>query len=140
MTIEVFKRRRDVSLPRRLSVWLCRLSAIALFGVGIAYWVRLVGIFDGSLWRFDLMPLQWRMAAPALAVLCPVAGVGLWMPVSWGIVVWVVAAMIEAFLVFGLPQGLAAHPAILGGHALALSLLLALALTDRILRRRADTV
>lgn len=121
-------------------MWLCRLSAIALFGVGIAYWVRLVGIFDGSLWRFDLMPLQWRMAAPALAVLCPVAGVGLWMPVSWGIVVWVVAAMIEAFLVFGLPQGLAANPAILGGHALALSLLLALALTDRILRRRADTV
>lgn len=140
MTIEVFKQRRDLSWPRRLSLWLCRLAAIALFCVGLAYWVRLVGVFDGPLWRFDLMPLQWRMAAPALAVLCPIAGVGLWMLVSWGIVVWVVVALIEAYMVLALPPGLAAHPAVLGGHLTGLGLLLALALIDAVLRRRADTV
>ena len=140
MTIELFQRRREGALARRLIVWLCRLCAVAMFAMGLFCWVRLVGVFDGPLWRFDLMPLQWRMATPALAVLYPVAGVGLWMLTSWGVVVWVVVALAEAFMAFALPAGLAADRAIVLSHVGALSLLLVLRVLGWFLERRAKTV
>lgn len=91
-------------LNRLLTLCLYRLAAAMLFGLGLDYWVRLVGVHDGPLWRFDTMPLWWQAAAPALAVLCPVAGVGLWMAVSWGTVLWAAVALLEAVMHLGLPR------------------------------------
>jgi hypothetical protein len=50
------------------------------------------------------MPVHWQVAATALAVLFPVAAVGLWMPVSWGPVVWFVAACVEIAMHLGFPS------------------------------------
>ena len=41
---------------------------------GILYWIRLIGFYDGPLWRFDLMPVHWQVAAVMLAVFFPFAG------------------------------------------------------------------
>lgn len=104
MTLESSAPDRAERRNRVLSIWLVRLSAIVLFAIGVFYWVRLVGIYEGPLWRFDLMPIWWKIAATMLAVLAPVAGVGLWMTVSWGIVIWVIVALVEAFMHLGFPD------------------------------------
>ena len=104
MTIEPFKQNPERTLIRTLTVCLCRIAGMALFVMGLVYWVRLIGIFDGPLWRFDLMPVWWRFAAPTLAVLYPVAGIGLWLLASWGSVIWVLLTLVEIIMHLGFPQ------------------------------------
>jgi hypothetical protein len=84
--------------------WFQRLVALYCLIFGIYYWVRLVGVYPGSLWRFDLMPMQWQIAATVLAVFFPVAAIGLWMLSSWGPVIWFICAATEAILYGGLPE------------------------------------
>lgn len=89
----------------RLSIlWLRRAAGLALFAIGIGYWIRLVGVYPGPNWRFDLMTPQWRAAACVLAVLAPVAGVGLWLSASWGVSVWILLATLEIGMHVALPQ------------------------------------
>ena len=128
MTLESQVYDKAERLNRLLTVWLLRLCGVALFAIGIIYWVRLVGIYDGPLWRFDLMPIWWRVAAPTLAVLAPVAGVGLWMTVSWGAVIWVIVAMVEAVMHLGFPSLFGGETPWLLFHAVGLSLLVMLRL------------
>ncbi len=64
------------------------------------YWVRLVGIFPGVLWRFDLMPWQWQFTSATLAVVYPIALIGLWMYSLWGIVLWSIAALTETLTIY----------------------------------------
>ncbi|MBV2142774.1 hypothetical protein KUG47_04575 [Falsochrobactrum sp. TDYN1] len=76
-------------------VWFIRVIALVALASGVYYWIRLIGINPGILWRFDLMPWQWQTAIVALAVLMPVAATGLWMRAPWGPVLWFVAAIGE---------------------------------------------
>ena len=76
-------------------VWFMRLIALAALASGVYYWIKLIGVQPGLLWRFDLMPWQWQTACVALALLMPVAATGLWMRAPWGPVLWVVAAIGE---------------------------------------------
>lgn len=62
---------------------------------GILYWIRLIGVYDGTLWRFDLMPVHWQIASVTLAVMFPFAAIGLWMLTSWGPVIWFICAATE---------------------------------------------
>ena len=66
--------------------------AVSCFWFGLNYWAMLIGYSFGGAGRFDLLPLPWRVAATSLAVVYPVAALGLWLLVSWGPVLWVVAA------------------------------------------------
>ena len=72
-----------------------RVIAIFCLIAGVRYWALLMGLSELGAWRFDLLPVHWKIAAASLAVLWPVAGIGLWMLVSWGPVVWLVAAATE---------------------------------------------
>jgi hypothetical protein len=67
--------------------WFQRIVAVYCLLFGVLYWVRLVGFYPGPLWRFDLMPIHWQVAAVTLAVLFPIAAAGLWMLASWGPVI-----------------------------------------------------
>jgi hypothetical protein len=75
-----------------------RTVALVCLVLGTAYWVRLLGIFEGPEWRFDLMPTYWQVVAVPLAVLFPFAAVGLWMLASWGPVVWFLCAAAEVIM------------------------------------------
>ena len=93
-------------------VWFQRLIAGYCLLFGILYWVRLIGVYDGPLWRFDLMPVHWQIAAVTLAVFFPFAAIGLWMLASWGPVIWVICAVTETVMYFVFPGSLrqpAAH-------------------------------
>ncbi|MGE7369890.1 DUF6163 family protein [Neorhizobium sp. NPDC001467] len=80
------------SLTQLLYVVFLRLVAVSCFWFGLQYWGMITGYsFDGR-GRFDLLSFPWRAAASILSVLFPVASLGLWLAVSWGPVLWVLAA------------------------------------------------
>ena len=83
------------SLTETLFVLFLRLVAVASLWFALQYWAMLTGFsFDGH-GRFDLLPPAWKAASTVLAVLFPVAAVGLWLLVSWGPVIWLLAAATE---------------------------------------------
>ncbi|WP_455475397.1 DUF6163 family protein [Bartonella sp. B17] len=76
-----------------------RFLALICLSLSIHYWLRLVGVFSGILWRFDLMPWQWQFLSGTLAIVYPIASLGLWMYSPWGIVLWCVAALTETLMI-----------------------------------------
>ncbi|MDI6838527.1 DUF6163 family protein [Ciceribacter thiooxidans] len=80
------------SLTETLFVTFLRLVAVSCLWFGLQYWAMLVGYSFGGSARFDLLNLPWKVAASSLAVVFPVAALGLWLAVSWGPVIWVFAA------------------------------------------------
>tara|TARA_R110002020_G_scaffold18931_39_gene65601 strand:+ start:1188 stop:1637 length:450 start_codon:yes stop_codon:yes gene_type:complete len=98
-----------------------RLVALSCLIAGLQYWGRLIGYSDGGMSRFDLLPNYWQFASAALAVLLPVAAVGLWMQVSWGPVIWVVAAGSEIIMHKGFPLWYGERPVLVLAHVLVIS-------------------
>lgn len=88
----------DPTMAQLGFVWFLRLVSIYCLVAGVGYWAQLSGYYEGQLWRFDLMPWQWKVASVSLAMLYPVASTGLWMMVSWGPVIWFVAALGETLM------------------------------------------
>ena len=97
-------RRPPQSTLFKAFVYFLRIVAVLCLASGLRYWALLSGVMGESLWRFDLMPGYWQVASSALAVLLPVAAVGLWMPASWGAVIWFVAAAGETAMYLGFPH------------------------------------
>ena len=100
-------------------------NAFALFLRGVAtycllfsilYWVRLIGVYDGPLWRFDMMPIYWQVAAVTLSVFFPFAAIGLWILSSWGSVVWFICAATEITMYAGFPDLFGSRPLIVVSH------------------------
>ncbi len=83
------------SLTETLFMLFLRLVAVAALWFAVQYWAMLTGLSIEGKGRFDLLPPAWKAAATALAVLFPVAAVGLWLLVSWGRVIWLIAAATE---------------------------------------------
>ena len=99
--------RRVVLQPSTTEVifaWFQRVIAGYCLLFGILYWIRLIGIYPGELWRFDLMPVHWQVAAVMLAVFFPFAAAGLWMLASWGPVIWFICAATETVMYAGFPD------------------------------------
>jgi len=98
-----------------------RLVALGCLVAGLQYWARLIGYSDAGVSRFDLIPSYWQFASASLAVLLPVAAVGLWMQVSWGPVVWVVSAGAEIIMHKGFPLWYGERPVLVVAHVLVIS-------------------
>ncbi|ASY68313.1 membrane protein [Sinorhizobium fredii USDA 205] len=104
------------SLTEMLFGWFLRLVSASCFWFALNYWAMLIGFSHGGAGRFDLLAPEWRAAATALAVLYPVAAIGLWLLVSWGPVIWVLAAAIEMVMYEFYPGMLEARPLLLVLH------------------------
>lgn len=102
--------------------WFHRIVAVYCLLFGVLYWIRLIGIYDGPLWRFDLMPVHWQIAAVTLAVLFPFAAIGLWMTASWGPVIWFICAAAETLMYAGFPGLFGYRRTIVFSHLLVASL------------------
>jgi hypothetical protein len=105
--------------------WLHRVVALYCLLFGLLYWVRLIGVYEGDNWRFDLMPVHWQIAATSLAVLFPFAASGLWMLASWGPVIWFICAAAEAIMYAGFPELYGDRFPVVLVHGLTLLLFLA---------------
>ncbi len=113
----------STTIPKRtltsvLFLLFLRLIAIACFWFGLQYWAMLVGYSLVGAGRFDLLSLQWKVASTCLAVLFPVASLGLWLAVSWGPVVWVLAAGCQILMYGFLPETFGANRLVVLLHIL----------------------
>ncbi|CAM5647985.1 DUF6163 family protein [Mesorhizobium sp. UC22_110] len=116
--------------------WFQRIVAVYCLLFGVLYWVRLIGFYPGPLWRFDLMPVHWQLAAATLAVFFPFAAAGLWMLASWGPVIWVICALTETIMYVGFPQLFGERWPIVAAHAAVALIYIALRLVVHLQRRR----
>jgi len=98
--------------------WFFRLVAAYSLLFGLMYWVRLIGFYQGTEWRFDLMPVHWQIVSVSLAALFPFAASGLWMLASWGPVIWFLCAAIEILMHVGLPELYGVRWAVVASHLL----------------------
>lgn len=80
------------SLTETIFVLFLRVVALACLWFGLQYWALIVGYSHDGMGRFDLLSTPWRFAATGLAVVFPVAALGLWVAGSWGPVMWLMAA------------------------------------------------
>ncbi len=109
------------SLTALLLVIFLRLVAVVCLFFGIQYWAMLTGFLLEGRARFDLLALPWRVAGSGLAVLYPVAALGLWLTVSWGPVIWVIVAGAQVAMYTVWPQIFGFHlPVVILNGAIAL--------------------
>ncbi|PZO81466.1 MAG: hypothetical protein DI629_04365 [Mesorhizobium amorphae] len=104
--------------------WFRRIVAVGCLAMGIYYWVRLIGLWNEPLWRFDLMPVHWQVAAVTLAVFLPFAAIGLWMLASWGLVIFLICAVTEWVMHLGFPALFGPDALTMGAYAAVLGLYL----------------
>jgi len=97
-----------------------RSLAIVLLLLGLMHWMIILGVFASPEWRFETMPMARQTVTIVLAVGNLVAGVGLWMRVAWGVVVWVSAALFEIVIHTVFRRYLGFNPLIVGFHAVTL--------------------
>jgi Family of unknown function (DUF6163) len=107
----------EPSLTELIFEWFQRIVAVYCLMFGVLYWIRLIGFYPGPLWRFDLMPVHWQLAAATLAVFFPFAAAGLWMLASWGPVIWFICALTETIMYAGYPQLFGERWLIVAAHA-----------------------
>lgn len=118
-------------------VWFIRLLALYSLFLGVYYWVRLIGLHPGLLWRFDLMPWPWQTAVVALAVLMPVAATGLWLRAPWGPVIWFIGAAIEIAIYSFFARMFEERPFVVAINAICIVIYLAFRIVLFIQKRQA---
>ncbi|MCC0030148.1 MAG: hypothetical protein H6891_07800 [Brucellaceae bacterium] len=116
--------------------WFLRVIAIFCLLFGVFYWIRLIGVYDGFNWRFDLMPVHWKIAAASLAVLFPFAALGLWLMASWGPILWFACAAIETVMYVWQYDLFSYRPVIAVTHAAIAVLYIAFRLVIQLQRRQ----
>ena len=125
-----------LSTVEKLFAWFQRLVAAYCLLFGVLYWVRLIGYYDGPLWRFDLMPVTWQIVSVTLSALFPFAAIGLWMLASWGPVIWLICAVTETVMYLAFPQIFGQHYMIVLIHLFAACLYAAFRIIILVQKRR----
>lgn len=87
--------RAPLFLPDLLMAIFLRLVAVSCLWYGLVIWGDLIGYRNGGILRFDLLNNDMKAAGATLAILYPVAAIGLWLRGPWGPVIWSVAAITE---------------------------------------------
>lgn len=129
------------TLTEILYVIFLRVIAVACFWFGLQYWAMLVGYSLHGQARFDLLNLPWKVAASSLAVLFPVASLGLWITISWGTVLWALAAMVQVCMYVVWPDVFGSNRLVPLLHALVAALFIVFRLSLWIeARRKAERV
>jgi hypothetical protein len=100
--------RQTIFLPELLMTIFLRMVAAACLYFAFEIWSDLVGYGSGGALRIDLLDTDQQAAVATLAVLYPVAAIGLWLRGSWGPVVWTVAALVEIARHESLPGSISA--------------------------------
>jgi hypothetical protein len=100
--------RRTIFLPELLMTILLRMVAVACLYFAFEIWSDLIGYGSGGAMRIDRLDTDQQAAVATLAVLYPIAAIGLWLRGSWGPVVWTVAAVVEVARHESLPGSISA--------------------------------
>lgn len=99
-----------------------RLLAIVFFAGAIYTWLRAIGYWEGADYRFDTMSVALKIYTAVMAVMLPVACVGLWTTLPWGRVIWFFAIAFQSVTLLRFPD-LFQHPSlVLAFHLSSLGL------------------
>ena len=128
----------EPSLAETGFAWFQRVIAGYCLLFGVLYWVRLIGLYDGTLWRFDLMPVHWQIASILLAAFFPFAAIGLWMLASWGPVIWFICAATETVMYAAFPDLFGHRMVIVASHVLVAMLYVAFRVAIYVQKRASD--
>ncbi|MEP1206005.1 MAG: DUF6163 family protein [Rhizobiaceae bacterium] len=80
-----------------------RLLAAIFFAGAIYVWMRAIGFWEGPDNRFDTMGLPLQIYTAVMAVMLPVASVGLWTTLPWGRVIWFFAIAFQSVSLLRFP-------------------------------------
>lgn len=119
MPIDMVETVREPNPAERLETVFLRGVALVLIVFALGYWLSIIGLYPERAPRFDLMAEHWQIASATLAVLMPVAAIGLWGMFPWGVFLWFSAVVIETIMYLGLPQLFGKQEIIVLFHLLA---------------------
>ena len=93
--------------PWRRRLFLC-LRGVAAFRLleGVIHWAVIMGIGDGPDSRFEALPTAAQAAIIWVAIVDPIAGVGLWLRAGWAVVLWLIATLMQVVLGAWAPAGM----------------------------------
>lgn len=123
---------------KRFCVLFLRLVALFFLIYAVQYWIRIIGYYDGPQYRFDTMSTAWKTAVAILAVLCPLTALGLWGVFSWGVVVWIAAALIELLMYAVYPEVFGANSTRVTFHLATLAMYLVYVCAQQLLAWQAS--
>ena len=99
-----------------------RLLAVVFFAGAIYTWMTAVGYWEGLNFRFDTMGVALKIYTAIMAVMLPVACVGLWTTLPWGRVIWFFAVAFQSVSLLRFPDLFIAPNLILIFHIFCLVL------------------
>ena len=112
-----------------------RMVALVLLFHAITFWLYLTGAMSPDM-RFDTMPEHWQIAATVLAVVMPVAALGLWGRFPWGAALWFIVMGIELFMFYWRTDLFGQNMAIVAFHVLTFAIFLVFKLLGVFLANR----
>ncbi len=130
-----FVEEAEPTLLSRGYVVFLRVLALVFVFLALQIWLVSVGFDDFGL-RFDLADSATRVYLAVLAVLFPVAAVGLWTTLSWGRVVWLLAIGFQMIAGWWYPQAFPGAVATTTFHLLTLVVYIGFALGVRITAKK----
>lgn len=113
-----------------------RLVALFLLWFGLMYWMRIVGLSGVEGLRFDTMTEAWQAASCVMAVMLPIAAIGLWGLFTWGTSIWLITVAVELSLYLGWPEIFGQATQVVWFHAVCLAVYVTIKLMMMLSRRR----
>lgn len=89
---------------RRVLIYLRGLAGFLLVKT-VYSWTLICGVWDGDTSRFEGLSMAAQAAVIWAAIMNPVAAIGLWLGASWGVVLWLVTAMVQIVINASAPEG-----------------------------------
>ncbi len=133
--IRPIKDPREERIGGLLDLYIRSLSFVFLL-LGLWHWAVIVGVVADPHGGFETMPIEHKLTTINLGVADLVAGVGMWMRVAWGNVVWVYAAVFEIAMHTVFRGTFGDNFLLLAFHVATLALLGVLAVMERRAQRR----
>lgn len=99
-----------------------RVLAIIIFAASIYTWLQAIGFWEGPNFRFDTMGVALKIYTAVLAVILPVASVGLWTTLPWGRVIWFFAIAFQSVSLIRFPDLFVASELVLLFHLASLAI------------------
>ena len=125
MSVQMSDIQKVPSRAQLISVFLfklfLRLLAVVFFAAAIYVWLRAIGYWEGAENRFDTMKLPLQIYTAVMAVMLPVASVGLWTTLPWGRVIWFFAIAFQSVTLLRFPELFQFPEATLAFHLLCLA-------------------
>jgi len=136
MEIRLSTQKREATRLGLALVIFRRIVALGLLALSLVYWMQIVGYNDSQGVRIDTMNESWQVASAVLAVVMPIAAMGLWGLFPWGTSMWLLTVAIQLSMHLGMPDRFGEARQIVWFHLASLAAYIFIKLLMTINRRK----